>query len=172
MDKKPEITYSLGRFEPQVFVKVFSLLIVILAGLSLLASYLMDQSLEGIIVGQGLYRFILLPFFLAGGIAYITRHSTLKVTHVTKRKLDKLVTEAMRKEGYELRKDKDQVMVFDPEISGIVSLNQWMENVTITVKFKNHNMTIVGPRRIMRNMHDRVKFGLDFKEALRLEPAQ
>ena len=63
-------------------------------------------------------------------------------------------------------------MVFDPEISGIVSLNQWMENVTITVKFKNHNMVIVGPRRIMRNMHDRVKFGLDFKEALRLEPAQ
>ncbi len=172
MDKKPVSTYVVGKFEPQVFIKVFSLLLIIVAGLSFLGKYLMDQSFAEIIRSQGVYRFILLPFFLAGGIAYLTRHSTLKITHVGKRKLGKLMQETIEKEGYYLKKDKDRVMVFDPENSSITSLNQWMENLTITVKFKNQHMTVVGPRRIMRNIYDKMRYGLEFKEVLRSEPVQ
>ena len=167
MDKKPVVTYTIGNFELRVFIKVFSLLLLFLSGLAFLGTYLMDYSFMEIIKNQGLYRFILLPLFLSGGMAYFTRHSTLKITKVGKRKLGKLIRETIENEGFVLKKDKDQLMVFDPENSSIVSLNQWMENMTITVKFKNQNMTIVGPRRIVRNIYDRVRFGLDFQEVLR-----
>lgn len=166
MDKKPVVTYVVGNFEAVVFVKVLTILLLLIFGLTLLGSYLMKSSLQEVIENQGLYRFILLPIVLAGGIAYLTRHSTLKITHMGKRKIGKLMQETIEKEGYRLKKDKDQVMVFVPEDGGILSLNQWMENVTISVKFKNQHMTLVGPRRIARNIYDKVRFGLDFKEVL------
>lgn len=161
------ISYSVGNFEPVVFFKVLIILLVIIVGLALLGSVLLGGSPVQLVRDQGVYRFVLLPFFLAGGVAYLTRHSTLKVTNVGKRRISKLISETIEAEGYRLKKDKDQLMTFVPNHGGIMSLNQWMENVTITVKFKNHNMTLVGPRRIARNIHDRVKFGADFKEALR-----
>ena len=173
MDKKPVVTYVVGNFEAVVFVKVLSILLLIIFGLTLLGSYLMKSSLQEVIENQGLYRFILLPITLAAGIAYLTRHSTLKITHMGKRKIGKLIRETIEKEGYKLKKDKDQMMTFVPEDGGIVSLNQWMENVRITVRFKNHHMTLVGPRRIARNIYDKVRFGADFREVLRTnEPTQ
>lgn len=166
MDKKPKITNTIGKFEPLVFVKVLLITLLIVAVLALLGGRVMQGSYLALIENQGIYRFILLPFFLAGGIAYITRHSTLTVTNVTKKKLGSLIIAALENEGYRMRKDKEQKTVFVPKDSGLMQLNQWMENMNITVRFRNRKMTIVGPRRIINNLEDVIRFNKVFKQAL------
>lgn len=166
MDKKPQISLTVGKFEPVVFFKVLSLLLIVILALALLGSYVMNNSLTELIQSQGIYRFIILPLLLAAGIAYITRHSTLKITNTGKRKLGRAIVDMVLQEGYELKRDKDQVLVLVPDNSGVLQLNQWMENMTITVRFKNQNMTLVGPRRIVRNIYERMNISEEFKEQL------
>lgn len=165
MDNKPVITLTIGKFEPLVFAKVFFATFAIVFLLAVAGGFA-NGSPFSFINEKGLYRFILLPFFLAGGIAYVTRHATLTVTNVGKRKLGSLVAAAMDNEGYRLRKDKDQVMVFVPKDAGMMKLNQWMENMNVTVRFRKKKMTIVGPRRVVNNLEDVIRFNKVFKQAL------
>lgn len=166
MDKKPKITLTTGRFEPLVFVKVLSITLLMVVGLALAGGLVMQGSWSALIENQGVYRFVLLPFFLAGGVAFITRHSTLTVTNVSKKQLASLVVAALENEGYRLKKDKERAMNFAPKDGHLMKLNQWMENMTVTVKFRNRKMTIVGPRRIINNLEDVVRFNKVFKQAL------